>query len=157
VALADEYLLAAELLMQRGRPGEPLSRAPARLCAIHAIELYLNAFLLDRGVSHAQVRAQMHNLADRTELALAHGLVLRKLTREHLVKMTDDREYLVSRYGPEMSATLSQVNRLMATLNELAKKVRIRIGSNPTKLPGPQEGEPGAFRTAAAARPIAPC
>jgi hypothetical protein len=56
-----------------------------------------------------------------------HGLILRKLTLAHLVRMTEDREYLVSRYGPELSGTLSESNRLMATLNEIAKKVRLRI------------------------------
>ena len=94
----------------------------------------------------------MHNLADRTELALAHGLVLRKLTREHLVKMTDDREYLVSRYGPDMSATLSLVNRLMATLNQLARKVRIRIAPGRIEVTGLNENEPGVPQTAAGAR-----
>jgi hypothetical protein len=41
----------------------------------------------------------------------------------HLESMTGKREYLVSRYGPEMAATVSQVNRLTATLDEVADKV----------------------------------
>lgn len=39
--LADHYRKTAHLLQQMGRPGDPLSRAPFRLAAIHAIELYL--------------------------------------------------------------------------------------------------------------------
>jgi len=127
VALADEYYSCAEVLMQRGKPRVAISRAPARLCAIHAIELYLNAFLLNSGELPEQVRAHLHNLANRTEIALSHGLVLRKLTKAHLIKMTEDREYLISRYGPEMSTTLSEITRLMATLNEVAKKVKSQI------------------------------
>lgn len=127
VALADEYRRAAIALMESGRRGEPLSRAPGRLCAMHAIELYLNAFLLAGGTPPEQIRSHFHNLAARTESAIAGGLVLRKRTADHLRKMTEDREYLVSRYGPEMTSTLSELNRLMATLEEVSKKTRMRI------------------------------
>ncbi|WP_397544793.1 hypothetical protein, partial [Roseovarius salis] len=97
-ALAAEYHSAAEGLILKGRPRQPISRAPARLCAIHAIELYLNAFLLSSGDSPEKVRAHFHNLADRANTAVTRGLVLRKLTLNHLVRMTEDREYLISRY-----------------------------------------------------------
>jgi hypothetical protein len=126
-ALAAEYHVAAEALILKGRPRQPISRAPARLCAIHAIELYLNAFLLAAGDPPERVRAHFHNLADRADSAVVRGLILRKLTVAHLVQMTEDREYLISRYGPEMSGTLSESNRLMATLNEIAKKVRMKL------------------------------
>lgn len=131
VALADEYRHAAIALMKAGRKGEPLSRAPGRLCAIHAIELYLNANLLAGGMPPDEVRSHFHNLAARAERAIANGLVLRKRTAEHLRKMTDDREYLVSRYGPEMTSTLSQLNRLLATLDEVGEKTRKGIGIVP--------------------------
>ena len=135
VALADEYRRASIDLMGAGRKGEPLSRAPGRLCAIHAIELYLNAFLLAGGTPPEQVRSHFHNLAARAERAIASGLVLRKRTAEHLRKMTEDREYLVSRYGPEMTSTLSELNRLMATLEEVSKKTRIWIDFVPKNFP----------------------
>lgn len=51
------------------------------------------------------------------------GLILRRRTAEHLATLTCNREYLVIRYGPEMTATLTQVNRVMATLEELSTKV----------------------------------
>ncbi|GHD99175.1 hypothetical protein GCM10008024_05500 [Allgaiera indica] len=135
VALADEYRRAAIALMESGRKGEPLSRAPGRLCAIHAIELYLNAFLLVGGTPPEQVRSHFHNLAARAEKAIDSGLILRKRTAEHLRKMTETREYLVSRYGPEMTSTLSELNRLMATLEEVSKKTSIRIGLVPQGAP----------------------
>ncbi len=122
-ALAAEYHAAAEFLILKGRPRQPISRAPARLCAIHAIELYLNAFLLAAGEPPERVRARFHNLDDRAVSAVGHGLILRKRTLAHLVRMTEHREYLVSRYGPEMSGKLSESNRLTATLNEIAMKV----------------------------------
>ena len=122
-SLAAEYRKAAHSLLKTARKGQPLSRAPSRLCAIHAIELYLNAFLLHRGDTPEQIRSRQHDLAERARLALDAGLTLRKRTAEHLVRMTQDREYLVTRYGPEMTSTLSEVNRLLATLEEIGNKV----------------------------------
>ncbi|ARU16671.1 hypothetical protein A9D14_11405 [Croceicoccus marinus] len=122
VALADEYRFAAQLLVQNGRPGEPRSRAPFRMVAIHAVELYLNAFLLQSGHSAGQVRGLQHNLAARAELAVERGLVLRKRTREHLHSMSQSREFLLTRYVPS-STSLSEINRLQATLTEVAQKV----------------------------------
>lgn len=126
VALANEYRIAAQLLVQNGRPGEPRSRAPFRMVAIHAVELYLNAFLLRSGYSAGQVRGLQHNLAARAELAVECGLVLKKRTREHLHSMSQSREFLVTRYMPSCT-TLSEINRLQATLTEVAQKVSAAI------------------------------
>jgi hypothetical protein len=121
--LADEYRKAAHVLQQLGRAGEPLSRAPFRLSAIHAIELYLNALLLYRGYAPSEIRRMQHDLTERTELAIACGLRLRSRTAAHLKALAENREYLVTRYGPEMSGTVSQINRLEATLEEVSRKV----------------------------------
>lgn len=125
--LANEYRAAAHSLIQSGQRRRPLSWAPYRLSAIHAIELYLNAMLLDGGCSPGELRALQHRFSDRIALAEAAGLVLRKRTAAHLVAMDGNREYVVTRYGPEMTATMSQTNRLMATLEELADKVTARL------------------------------
>lgn len=93
------------------------------MSAIHAIELYLNALLLFRGQETSRIRGLQHDLAARTEMAIANGLQLRKRTAAHLSAMAGNREYLVTRYGPEMTATISQINRLTATLDEVANKV----------------------------------
>ncbi|MDX8508623.1 hypothetical protein RFM40_25165 [Mesorhizobium sp. VK22E] len=53
--LAEEYRKAANLLLQQGRPGKPLTRAVQVVGAIHAIELYLTALLLHRG--HSPIRS----------------------------------------------------------------------------------------------------
>src|SRR5690349_19517388 len=49
--LANEYLKAAIRLKDCGRKRQPTSWSPFRLCAIHAVELYLNAWLLHQGHS----------------------------------------------------------------------------------------------------------
>jgi len=119
--LAEEYRSAAMVLLSLGRR-DPMSLAPFRLAAIHSIELYLNALLLACGKPHADIRGMQHDLSVRTDLAIALGMNLRRKTGDHLRKLNESREYLISRYAPEHFATLSQANRLEATLNEVALK-----------------------------------
>lgn len=118
--LANAYYDAATTLFKKAQKKEPLSYAPARLCCIHAIELYLNVFLRHEGVLPEQIRARMHNLADPAFVA---RLKLKNKTARHLESMTEKREYLISRYGPEQIAEHSQLNRLLATLVEIATKI----------------------------------
>lgn len=121
--LADEYRTAAHSLFAQRRKRKPLSLAPCRLSAIHAVELYLNAFLLYRGRDASSVRGLQHNLAAHADLAKEAGLVLKKLTTRHLHAINTNREYLVSRYSPELTATHSNISRLLATLDEVGNKV----------------------------------
>jgi len=121
--LANEYRTAAHTLLGQGKAGKPLSWAPCRLVAIHAIELYFNALLLHKGMESAQVRNLRHCLSQRLELAVANGIRLKKKTSDHLIDMTSKREYLVTRNGAEMPASMSEINRLTATLDEVGKKV----------------------------------
>lgn len=129
-ALADEYWQAAGLTVQNVRKGERASSSPFRLLAIHAIELYLNAFLLSKGVTAAQIRGMRHSLAQRTNLLDEHKLVLHKSTRKHLTSMSETREYLMSRYAPELPSP-SQINQLQATLKEVRGKVRLHLAQKP--------------------------
>jgi hypothetical protein len=123
LALADVYRLAAQSVHGIGRPGRPITRAPYRLVAIHAIELYLTALLLRFGSDPARLRGLQHDVAARGELAVDCGLTLRRRTRDHLKSLAETREYLVSRYAPGAAAGLSPPNRLSATLDEIAAKV----------------------------------
>ncbi|WP_292148486.1 hypothetical protein [Mesorhizobium sp.] len=132
-ALAEEYRRAASHILQLGRPGKPLSRAPFRMAAIHAIELYLTALLLHFGLNPNQIRKMQHDLSARTEHALEAGLRLRAKTAKHLQSLSQNREYLVTRYGPELAATTSQLNRLTATLEEVATKVTVLITLPPRR------------------------
>ena len=133
-ALADEYRRAAHLLVQQGKKGKPLTRAPMRLSAIHAIELYLTALLLKRGRTASQIRGLQHDLGVRAQLAATEGLKLRKRTAEHLHHLSLSREYLVTRYGPELASTTSNPTRLSATLEEVAQKIAVLLQDD-TKSP----------------------
>ena len=98
-----------------------------RLCAIHAIELYLNAFLRHEGVAPEQIRARMHNLSDPQ---LVTAIKLKKKTAEHLEALTNRREYLISRYGPEQVSQHTELHRLQATLKEMMMKVGKHLRSD---------------------------
>ena len=126
LSLAEEYRQAARALLPTGRPGQPLSRAPYRLVAIHSLELHLNALLLATGHPVAKVRGLQHDFATRTELAIAAGLRLKTRTILHLRGLSETREYLITRYDPALSAA-SQINRLAATLEDVAEKVATLI------------------------------
>lgn len=121
--LAKQYRAASHAIQKLGRAGDPVSFAPFRLNAIHAIELYLSALLLHVGYEPSRLRGLQHDLGLRADLASECGLKLRFRTRAHLQTLANTREYLITRYAPEAASMLSQVNRLAATLEEVAKKV----------------------------------
>lgn len=121
--LAGHYRMAAKLLGEHAPRGKQLSHAPRRLLALHSIELHLNAYLITRGYDSKSLRGLQHDVSERARIAIDAGLLLRKRTEQHLATLSSSREYLVTRYGPEMNATLSQVNRVMATLDELSLKI----------------------------------
>lgn len=125
--LADSYRQAALALAALGTRGDPVSRAPYRNAAIHAIELYLNALLLRAGHAPSFVRGLQHDFSARADLAITCGLLLRRRTAEHLRMIASTREHLVARYGPELTSTLAQLNRLAATLDEVATKVHFAM------------------------------
>ncbi|NVD42807.1 hypothetical protein BLJAPNOD_06328 [Ensifer sp. M14] len=121
LALATQYRDAAVKL------GEGVSKPnhiPRRLLALHSIELYLNALLLAKGIDQKTICGFEHDLGERTRIAVNAGLVLRSRTAEHLATLSRNREYIVIRYGPVPTAKLSQINRVMATLDEVSKRVR---------------------------------
>lgn len=131
IGLADEYFTAAHSLLPQVNRVSLGSSAPARLCAIHAVEMYLNAFLVFHEINHKQVRGLQHDLAQRTAMATEKGLCLRTKTQAHLLKIHDQREYLVVRYGPEQVGGLSELNRMFATLKEVSTKVKTAILKQP--------------------------
>ena len=77
-----------------------MSLAPMRLCAFHATELYLAAYLREMGVPPREVRSFRHDTARMAFEAQRLGLSLKKKVQERLQKVRDNREYLVTRYDP---------------------------------------------------------
>jgi hypothetical protein len=107
------------------------------MVAIHSLELHLNALLIAAGHPTAKVRGLQHDFATRTDLAITAGLRLRARTILHLKSLSETREYLITRYDPALSAT-SQLNRLAATLEEVAEKVTVFV--NRRELTAEREG-----------------
>ena len=71
-----------------------------------------------------------HDLTERATFAKENGLKLRERTAKHLTAMTENREYVVTRYEPAMNA-ISQINEITATLKDVAKIAvnKIRLGA----------------------------
>jgi hypothetical protein len=118
--LATQYQDAASKL---GEGSSKPNQAPWRLLALQ--------FLLAKGLNPTTICGFQHDLGERTRIASEAGLVLRKRTVVHLATLSASNEYHVIRYAPELTSTLSQVNRVMATVDELSRKVRkaLRVSS----------------------------
>jgi hypothetical protein len=125
--LAEAYHRSGLALIEAGRGGDAVGRAPGRYCAIHAIELYLDAFLRAAGETPCRLRVHGHDLGRRAALAIGRGLDLRRKTALHLVQMSRQRDHLVVRYGPECLDAVCEINRLVASLTEIARKVRASV------------------------------
>lgn len=78
------------------------------------------------------IRGLQHDFSAKATLAKGKGLLLRQKTHEHIVSLYSTREYLTSRYGAEMTTKQSEMTRLKATIEELAKKVQV-IKNKPAK------------------------
>lgn len=132
--LADFYRDAAHRSSGSIQIGDPISAGPMRLLAIHSIELNLSAYLMLKGSSWPSIRRMGHDLNARLECAVGLGLALRERTSAHIRAMARDREYLVARYGPDCLSSASQMNRLLATLEEVARKVSRAVADAPPTL-----------------------
>ncbi|MDR6790226.1 hypothetical protein J2Y58_003606 [Sphingomonas sp. BE138] len=130
LSLAHDYHNSCTHLMMRFEGEEPQTLAPARLLAIHAIELYLNALMLDAGDTPQMVRGLQHDLAGRAKRAIECGLALRPKTAGHLARLTSGKEYVAARYGPELVGSQSELNRLTATLKEVSERVSAIVAAN---------------------------
>lgn len=101
--------------------GRPFWSSPRRGCPRCVNGLDGKIAVSQKNARPVQVPAMRHDLSRRTTAAAA-GLRLRKRTAAHLVQLSEQREYLISRYAPDLVTSASQVNRLSATLDEIAKK-----------------------------------
>lgn len=105
--------------------------APARLCALQAIEVYLNAFLLFRGMTPQEIRGFQHELIRRAEAARERGLGLKVKTLRNLAALEASREYLLVRYAPDRDGDLMELPRLFSTLDNVTRHVRAAILRQP--------------------------
>lgn len=123
--LADDYRSAAESLFEAKVRGKSF-----RSNAIHAIELYLNAALLFRGMPASEVRSHLHDLSIRvTLLRLDPEIILKKATRIHLMALNERQEYIRARYGAGDKHEVSPLNRIQATLTEISTQVSTALKS----------------------------
>jgi len=131
LALADQYARCARHLYNGLNAAKPLQVAPARFCAMHALELYRNALARSLGERNADVRSRVHNLYDPVHVAV---LRLRKATAKHLYDLSERREYLIARYGPECTDQHLPMDTLLSTLNEVSEKVSKFIAATKVRV-----------------------
>lgn len=127
LSLAREYRLTASALDKLRKQNQRLSSAPYRFAAVHAIELYLNAYLMHHGLTPAEIRGTAHDLEFRAASAREHGLILRCKTIALITRINQNREYLIVRYGYKQMAAVVSVTELQSVLNEVSKKVTANI------------------------------
>ncbi len=118
---AEVYHQAAIELFENADRRTAISYAPARMCSLQSIELCLNAFLRTSGASAEDVRGRHHSLIDET---FVQTLRLKKKTAAHLETLTEQREYLLTRYAPDLVSEQSELTRLRATLDEVMQKTK---------------------------------
>ncbi|MEL7106968.1 MAG: hypothetical protein AAGM21_13675 [Pseudomonadota bacterium] len=135
LGLANHYRLAFDTLRKQKDGKAKTLIAPANLCAIHGIELYLQALLRLDGTAHSTIRGYQHELAEMAAQPSVVDLKLGQRTRAHLQSMTEQREYLIVRYAPDMTDARSELTRLAATLKELAEKVGHRFDAQNAPTP----------------------
>lgn len=128
VGLAAQYRDAAGTLRAHLPKTSPRPVAPIRFCALQAVELYLCAYLMQRGIPFKDARSQQHNLRVLVDSAIQNGFRLRQKTVRHLHLISETREYFTMRYGPEIPPGANELQRLFATLDEVASRVAPKAG-----------------------------
>jgi hypothetical protein len=117
--LAKSYADAAEHLFAEHRASKMSLQKPARLCALHAIELYLHAFLTFRGATDKQMKDRHHALWHEE---FSDRLGLDAKTQQHLKDLTTEKAYLAVRYGCEPPHTMCAETRMKRTLELIREK-----------------------------------
>ena len=148
--LATSYRDAATQLMILYMPGDRTSLAPMRLCALQEIELYLAAYLREKGMLPTEVRRFNHNSADMAHEARNRGLALKRKVQDRLESARENREYLLARYEPRLPKLL-EPNAIFSTLREL----HVKVGKSVTWKRAP-EGALPVFRPGEVTPPADP-
>jgi len=94
--LADSYLAGARAVAEQA--SRLLTAGPVRLLSYHASELFLKAYLKERGVEPDDLRSYGHDLERLMEVAVSHGLDRAPRTVAQLAKIAKRRDYVRVRY-----------------------------------------------------------
>jgi hypothetical protein len=93
--LADAYLDAAR---EADRNPHKHSNGPTRLLAYHACELFLKAFLRERGEDVDTLRDYGHDLTRMIESAKEKGLLPAKKAEAAILRVVAKKDYVRARY-----------------------------------------------------------
>ncbi|EFL88403.1 hypothetical protein [Ahrensia sp. R2A130] len=139
-ALAQHYDAAALLVLPMRKKKNAASWAPFRFLSLHAVELYLNAALLHRGQTVADIRGLKHDLIARTDFAESKGLNLEASTVKHLQQTNAKRAYVASRYEAKPRFAPACPAHFEEALKDVAAKVKRMLTTPPPPPPCPHCG-----------------
>jgi len=122
--LADDFLMAATTnnANPRIRTG-----GPVRLLCFHAIELFLKAYLRQRGQDIDTLRAYGHRLSDMAKAAESCGLTLSASTKTKLDFLTDRNDYVRVRYMVVETPDDIKPNAVLALTKNVREAVRLAL------------------------------
>lgn len=129
-SLADEYLEAA-----RGNAARGFAGGPTRLLCYHACELFLKAFLRERGEDIPTLRAYGHDLSRMLDSARAKGLLPSERGADIIKRVVDKNDYVRVRYMvSETKDDLPPVQAL-ALADRVRRAVRHALKLNELGMP----------------------
>ncbi|MEQ1768477.1 MAG: HEPN domain-containing protein [Devosia sp.] len=124
-SLADAYLYAAKDTLANTRK---LTGGPTRLLCYHACELYLKAFLRERGEDIPTLRAYGHDLAAMLASAESKGLNPARKAAVAISEAVDRNDYVRVRYMVVEVETDFTVDQVMALAERIRACVRHALG-----------------------------
>ncbi len=133
--LADEYLMAAKSIPSDGRSS---TKAPARLLAFHAGELFLKTYLRFHGEAVSQLRSYGHNLGEMHEAAKSYGLDLSNKVLQQLEKSVRGNDYVRIRYLVHKADGDMHLETVLAMTEGLRECVRLALHMNEFGAPQPK-------------------
>lgn len=127
-ALGNSYASAAVLLMHNNKAETYL---PTLFLFLHALELYLKAFLFSRGVSDSELRGVSHDLVACMRVCRKHGLSKHVLLpRTSIVQVVRVNRYYSDKeleYFAPRAKRFGSIDDLAETVATVARSVLVPI------------------------------
>jgi len=129
-ALANNYIVAADLLLKRPTPQ---TSVPALFLLAHALELHLKAFLMAKGISESRLRSRDigHNLVACFRESREQGLLrILSLTKKEVCQIIRINRYYRGKqleYFAPTAKRFGSIDEFQATVEKISRAVSAPI------------------------------
>jgi len=130
--LADAFLTAAKDTAGNTRKS---TSGPTRLLCYHACELFLKAFLRERGEEVDTLRAYGHDLGKMLDSAKAKGLLPARQAERAITLVVNQKDYNRVRYMVVETEKDLPVDRVLRLAERVRKAVRHALHLNELGMP----------------------